>query len=163
MNGRARGYWLIVLSFAIALLLTIMPLPDWARPFRPQWVTLTLIYWCLALPHRVGVITGFILGILLDVSTGTLLGQHAMSLAIVAWLVLKLHRRIRLFPVWQQALTVLILLVLHQLLTLWISHIIGRPGTPWYYWAPSITGMLVWPFILTVAPWCRVFHHLTEK
>lgn len=147
---RHQGGGVILFSFIVALLLTMIPLPDWARYLRPDWVGLVLIYWCLALPERIGVGSGWVMGLLVDLLTGTLLGQHAMSLAIIAWLVQKLHRRIRLFPVWQQALTVLVLLILHQLLSLWISHMIGRPGAPWYYWAPSITGMLLWPLVFSI-------------
>ena len=88
-------------------------------------------------------------GLLVDLLTGTLLGQHAMALAVIAWLTLRLHQRIRLFPVWQQALIVLVLLVLHQLLALWVDRFIGRPVPPWYYWTPSMVGMLLWPPIFS--------------
>jgi rod shape-determining protein MreD len=141
------GSGVIIVTFLIALLLTIMPMPDWMRYIRPDWVGLVLIYWCLALPERVGVVTGWFTGLLVDLLTGTVLGQHAMALTVVAYLTLKFHQRVRLFPVWQQALTVLVLLVLHQLLALWVSRFIGRPAPPWYYWAPSVTGMLLWPVI----------------
>jgi len=40
---------------------------------------------------------------------------------------------------------VLVLLVLHQLIALWISRFIGRPGVPWHFWVPSLIGMLIWP------------------
>jgi rod shape-determining protein MreD len=145
--GRRHGSGAIAVTFIIALLLTIAPLPDWARYLRPDWVGLVLIYWCLALPDRVGVGTGWVMGLLVDLLTGSLLGQHAMALAIVAYMALKFHLRVRLFPIWQQALTVLIFLVLHQTLSLWVSRFIGRPGPPFYYWAPSLLGMFFWPFI----------------
>jgi rod shape-determining protein MreD len=135
----------IAATFLVALMLTVMPLPEWLRPARPDWVGLVLIYWCLALPDRVGVVTGWFAGLLVDLLTGTLLGQHAMALAVIAWLTLRFHQRIRLFPVWQQALIILVLLVLHQLLALWVDRFIGRPGPPWYYWTPSLLGMLLWP------------------
>ncbi len=145
--GRHHGGGVIAVTFVIALLLTVAPLPEWARYLRPDWVGLVLIYWCLAVPDRVGVGTGWSVGLLVDLLTGSLLGQHAMALTIVAYLTLKLHLRVRLFPVWQQALTVLVLLILHQLLSLWVSRFIGRPGPPMYYWAPSLAGMFIWPFI----------------
>lgn len=145
--ARHHGGGVIVATFVIALLLTIIPLPDWLRYGRPDWVGLVLIYWCLAVPERVGVITGWFMGLLVDLLTGTLLGQHAMALTIVAFLTLRFHQRVRLFPIWQQALTVLVLLVLHQLLALWVSRFIGRPPPPWYYWAPSLTSMMLWPLV----------------
>jgi rod shape-determining protein MreD len=147
ITGRKQGSGVIVATFLLALVLTVAPLPDWLRPVRPDWVGLVLIYWCLALPDRVGVGTGWFAGLLVDLLTGTLLGQHAMALAVIAWLTLRLHQRIRLFPVLQQALIILVLLVLHQLLALWVDRFIGRPGPPWYYWTPSLLGMLLWPLI----------------
>ena len=145
IRGRRHGTGVIVLTFVIALLLTVIPLPDWARYLRPDWVGLVLIYWCMALPDRVGVTTGWFVGLLVDLLTGSLLGQHALSLTVVAYVTLKFHLRLRLVPVWQQSLTVLVLLILHQLLALWISRLIGRPGVPLYFWAPSLIGMLLWP------------------
>ena len=148
--ARHHGGIVIVITFIVALLLTIVPVPEWARYARPDWVGLVLIYWCLALPDRVGVSTGWFAGLLVDLLTGTVLGQHALSLTIVAYLTLRLHQRIRLFPILQQAFTVMVLLILHQLLALWISRIIGRPGVPWHFWAPSLLGMLLWPVVFTL-------------
>lgn len=144
---RHHGGPVIVFSFVVAFLLTIVPLPEGLRVYRPDWVALVLIYWCMAVPERVGVGYGWSAGLLVDVLTGTLLGQHAMGLAIVAFLTLKLHQRIRLYPLWQQALTVLLLLAMHQLLSMWIDGIIGRPGHNWTYWFPAIIGTLIWPFV----------------
>jgi rod shape-determining protein MreD len=147
---RHHGGGVILFTFIVALVLTIMPLPEWGRYLRPDWACLVLIYWCLALPDRVGVSSGWLLGLAVDLLTGALLGQHALSLALVAYLTLKFHQRVRLFPIWQQALTVLVLLMLHQLLALWISRMIGRPGAPWFFWAPSLLGMLIWPLVYEV-------------
>ncbi len=147
ITRRRHGGLAIVLSFAAALLLTIVPLSDGLRPLRPDWVGLTLIYWSLALPERVSVGSGWLAGLFLDVLTGSLLGQHAFGLSVVAYLCVRLHQRIRLYPLWQQSLTVLMLLALHQLLSLWIERTIGRPSPGWIYWMPSVVGALLWPFV----------------
>jgi len=143
--ARHHGGGIIAFTFIIALLLTVMPLPEWARYLRPDWVGLVLIYWCIALPERVGVGSGWCAGLLVDLLTGSVLGQHALALTVIAFLTIKFHQRVRLFPILQQAFTVLVLLVLHQLIALWISRFIGRPGVPWYFWSPSLIGMLIWP------------------
>lgn len=145
--ARRHGGTVILITFLIALLLTIIPLPEGLRPFRPNWVALVLIYWCLALPDRVGVGYGWLLGLVTDVLTGTLLGQHALGFTLVAFLAVKLHQRVRLYPLWQQSLTVLLLLALHQLLTMWIHGITGRPAHDWSYWLPSFIGTALWPFV----------------
>ena len=145
-----QGGWVILFSFIIALLLNIMPLPEWADRFRPDWISLALIYWCMALPHRVGVGIGWLLGLLLDAAKGTLLGQHALGLAVVAFLTVKVHRRIRVFPLWQQALSVLFILLINQLLVFWINGMIGYPPHDLWYLAPAIGGMLFWPWVFII-------------
>lgn len=146
----ARGGVAIALTFCLALILTILPLPEWARDFRPQWVTLVLIYWTMALPHRVGVGVGFVVGILMDVLTGTLLGQHALGLSVVAFATLKLHQRVRVFPLWQQSLVVLVLLVVDHLLRLWVMGATNQRPPGLIYWAIPPIGALLWPWIFVV-------------
>jgi len=150
IQGRRHGRFIIVLSLTVALVLTLLPLPPWITPYRPNWVALVLLYWCLALPERVSVGIGWSLGLILDVLSGTLLGQHALGLTIITFLAAKLHQRIRLFPPWQQALTVMLFLLLDQLLVLWVNGILGRPPHTWLYWAPSLTGMLLWPWLFAI-------------
>ncbi len=162
MKGAAHhSGWVIVMSFVAALMLTIIPMPGWTVTLRPEWVVLVLIYWCLALPQRVGVGTAWIIGLVLDVLQGALLGQHAMSLSIVAFLTLKLHQRVRVFPLWQQALIVLLLVALHQLLMLWVAGISGHASQSWSYWLPSISSMLLWPATFVVLRRVRRHFHVS--
>lgn len=145
--ARQSGGIIILISFIIALMAMMTPLPDSLVLFRPELVTLLLIYWCMALPDRVGVGVGWVAGLMLDVVQGALLGQHAFALAIVAWVTLKLYQRIRVYPVWQQALAVLLLIVLSQMIVLWVQGIIGHSPRTWMYWLPSVTSMLLWPWL----------------
>lgn len=148
---RHHGGWTIVLTIIIALMLSILPLPVWAEFYRPAWPVLVLIYWCMALPQRVGVGIGWLTGLMLDVLKGALLGQHALALAVVCYLTLNLHQRIRVFPLWQQALTIMVLLALYQLLILWFDGITaGQTHKGWVYWMPTLIGTLLWPWIFVV-------------
>ena len=148
--ARHQNGVVILILFLIALVLTIIPLPDWARDFRPQWVTLMLIYWCMALPQRVGVGTAWTLGVSEDVLTGTLLGQHALGLSVTAFLTLRLHQRIRVFPLWQQSLSVFVLLLVEHLLSLWVIGATEQPTPSLWYWMPTLVGMFFWPWFYIV-------------
>ena len=142
--------WVIVLSFIIALILTIVPLSESFAPARPEFAALFLIYWNMALPHRVGVGVGWTLGLFVDVITDSLLGMHALSFSVVSFLTLKLYQRVRVFPLWQQALTVLVLIGMNQLLILWVRGIIGTQPQNWSYWLASLTSMVIWPLVFIV-------------
>jgi len=160
MLVKHQGGLIIFATFVLAIVLTIMPLPDWGEAIRPEWVAMVLIYWCIALPERIGVGTGWIVGIALDVAHGALLGQNAFTLSFVAYLALRLHQRIRLFPPWQQALSVLLLVALYQILTLWIKGVVGQSFHGWGYWLHSITSMLLWPFVFVILRSLRRYYRV---
>lgn len=143
--GQRSG--IIVTSFIAALILTVVPLPAWLAMIRPEFAALVLIYWCMALPNRVGVGVGWTLGLLLDVLRAGLLGQHALSFAIIAYITLQLYQRIRVFPLWQQAVSILALVFLHLILQLWIMGISGDSTHGWTYLLPALSSMLLWPVL----------------
>ena len=145
MSSPRRGASIIFGTLVIAFILTIIPLPAWLALVRPEWVALTLIYWCMALPNRIGIGIAWTTGLLLDVLRGGLLGQQALSLCVIAYITMKLYQRIRVAPLWQQSFSVLVLIMLHQLLNLWVKGITGQPPQSWVYWLPSISSMLIWP------------------
>ena len=150
IRERRSSAWIIILSFAAAFMLTAMPLPEWAANWRPSWIAMVLIYWCLALPSRVGIGIAWMLGLLLDVQQGNVLGQNALGLSIVAYITLRFHQRIRVFPLAQQAIVVCSYLLLQQFLTLWIRGMMGVPPQDWTFWTPAFTSMLLWPWLFIV-------------
>ena len=159
-TARPQGGFVILISFMVALTLMMIPLPEWAEPARPQWLIMTVIYWCIALPDRVGVIYAWLIGLVLDVATGSLLGQNALAFAIVAYLAIKLHLRIRLFPIWQQALSILILIALYQIIILWVKGFTGQSAQSWFYWMASVSSMFLWPFVFTLLRGVRRFYRV---
>ncbi len=150
ITDQRRGGLVILVVFAIALILAVMPLPDWARLFRPAWVTLSLIYWCLALPTRLGIGSAWLLGIAADVMTGSLLGQHALALATISWAVIKIHRQMRQFPIWQQAIIVFLLLLFERVISFWTLGWTGQPLPDKGFWLAPVIGMLLWPWLYII-------------
>ena len=145
-----RGGWAPVVSLAVALFLTLLPMPDPWDQLRPQWLALTIIFWSLSLPDRVGVFWAFTTGIVADVATGALMGFHALTLSLVSYAALELHQRVRIYPLWQQALFVWLLLLLERLLALWMLGATGAPTPTLGYWAPTFVGALLWPWLVVV-------------
>lgn len=142
-----RGFLLIIFSFFIAFILSIVPLSNWGDLLRPQWVALVLIYWVIALPHQVGLLTAFILGLLLDALYGSLLGEHALALTLVAYFAERLHRQMRMFPLLQQAVAVLIMIMIYQALLIWVQGILGELSNVRWLWLSALVSMLLWPWL----------------
>lgn len=147
---RHNGGWVILASFIAAFLLTTIPLPEPVSGWRPAWVVMMVIYWCLIVPERVGVAIAWLLGLLLDVYTGVLLGQNALGLSVLAYLTLRLHKQIRIFPPIQQSVLICFYLLLIQLFTLWVRGITGVPPQHWTFWAPVLSSMLLWPILFMI-------------
>ena len=150
LNPQARGRLIILATFLVALVLSILPWPVWTEQFRPDWVALVLIYWCIALPTRVGVGTGFSVGLILDVLYGSLLGENALAKSVIAFLAVHMHLQLRMYPRWQQAVVVLLLVAVNNLLVLWIKHLAGASPSTWSYLTPSIVSMLIWPWLFVI-------------
>ncbi|WP_038051967.1 rod shape-determining protein MreD [Thioalkalivibrio sp. ALJ1] len=139
--------WPVLLTLLAALALAIIPIPDALRPARPEWLALVLIYWAMAFPSRIGILTAFVAGLMLDTLLGQLLGQNAIALAVVTYIVLQIHPRLRVYPVWQQMIVVALLMALFKLLALWPQGITGFPPGSILYWLPVVTSTLAWPLM----------------
>jgi len=161
IKSEHHGGWIICFSFIAALMLTAMPLPEWATNWRPAWVAMVLVYWCMALPDRIGIGLGWSMGLLLDVLQGTLLGQNALGLAVLAYFIIKSHQRIRMFPLTQQAFLICLLVSLYLFLSLWVRGIMGIPPDSWTYWMPAFTSMLLWPWLFIILRDIRRRYHVS--
>jgi len=135
----------VIITIVLALMLTVVPVPDRVEPFRPDWVALTLIYWSMMLPRTWSVGSAWIVGLLLDVAQGTILGQHALALCFIVFVTVRFHLLMRVFPMQQLTATVFALLALYQFLLFWVNGVAGIDTQAVDYWAPVITGTVIWP------------------
>jgi len=142
----AHNGFMIMLTFLLALMLTIMPMPITVDAFRPDWVLIVTLYWSMALPNRVNVITAWVLGFILDVLLGSVLGVHAAAMAIAVYIAAVNYQKIRNFSLWQQALIIAVLSALYNLLTFWMEHLLTQVPFLVSYLYPVITSMIVWPW-----------------
>jgi rod shape-determining protein MreD len=146
MKSRENS-WLTTLTIAAAILLSLLPLPAVVAPFEPYWVALVVIYWALETEDGIGLGAAFLTGIVLDVLSGSLMGMHALSLVVMVFLVQRFRPRLRFFPPWQQALSVLALLVNDRIILIWITALMGEPLPTWKYWLPPLVALAVWPWL----------------
>lgn len=135
----------ILVSFAVALVLAL--LPWWDLRFVPDFVALVIAFWCIRQPRLVGLGIAWALGLVMDTANGALLGQHALSYSILAFLSITLSRRILWFGIWQQALHVAALLLFGETVSLFVRIMAGAAFPGWPVFLGPLFGALLWPVI----------------
>lgn len=142
---RMRNTWILPASFVIALVLGLLPLPLVVQPLRPYWLALVLAYWVIEEPDRVGLGIAFVAGVLADLLYGGLLGEQALRLVIMTFILQRFRARMRFFPVSQQALAIGGLLLNDRIVSSAVHLAVGEPTLPWSYWWAPLLGMALWP------------------
>ncbi|MDP5063140.1 MAG: rod shape-determining protein MreD [Haliea sp.] len=148
-------------SFLLAALLAVVQIPEWLQWARPEWVALTLLYWCIALPHRIGIFTALLLGLLIDALEGAVLGQNAFSLTVLALCALLLYQRLRVFSLWQQCAVVFVVIGLHQLVGQWVQNLEGSGARSLLFLLPAVSSALLWPMMLQVLRSVRRYYRIS--
>ena len=142
--SRSRQQWVLPLSIFVALLLGLLPLPAWLQPLRPYWLALAVVYWVIETPGRIGLGFAFAMGLLADLAFGGLLGEQALRLVIMAFIVQRFRAQLRFFPLSQQALAIGGLLLNDRVVSAAIHMALGEPQLPWGFWWAPLLGMLLW-------------------
>lgn len=150
MSGERSLYPAFAFSLFAALLLQLVDLPDLIAAARPLWVPLMLGYWALREPRVSGLIPAFITGMAMDVLFGTVLGQHALGLVVVVYLVERLRGIFVLFPLWQATLALIPAWIVFSFLMFWVDGITAHQGDSWLRWLPVASTALFWPLLYTV-------------
>lgn len=147
---RARPQWVLPLSLVVALFLGLLPLPPVLQPLRPYWLALVLAYWLIEDPDHVGLGVAFIVGLVGDLVYGGLLGEQALRLVVMAYILQRFRARLRFFPMSQQAVAIGSLLINDRIVTAAIHIAIGEPTLPGTFWLAPLSGLLLWPLVYLV-------------
>ncbi len=142
---RPRNGWVLPVSLLLAILLELLPLPGLLQPLRPYWPALVLAYWLLETPERVGPGVAFAFGLLGDLTYGSLLGEQALRLVVLAFILERFRARLRFFPMSQQALAIGVLLLNDRVIVAAIHLVMELPQRPWNDWLAPLVGLLLWP------------------
>jgi rod shape-determining protein MreD len=150
MNPMAGG-WLILLTLAFAMLLAVVHLPEtwpaWLGWLRPVWVALVLFYWVMELPHRIGLVAAWIVGLFVDVLQAEPLGLNGALLAGITFVAWKFYERLRMYALLQQGAVVFLLLVATEAVRMLVLAILDGRGLSWGMFGPPAMSLLAWPFV----------------
>jgi len=138
----------VYISLLIALLCQLFPWVGQGIIFRPDFMLVVILYWLLRTPNLCNVGTAWFAGLMVDLATGSLLGQHALSFSIAAFIALSYQRRLVLFNTWQLTAYVAAILTIERVLILLLKLFEGNENPGWHYFWPIITGLLLWQFMI---------------
>ncbi|WP_158368168.1 rod shape-determining protein MreD [Candidatus Williamhamiltonella defendens] len=144
---KSRGRWVIYLSFLIGIILQIMPWPSPIDIFQPSWLLLIFIYWVIALPHRVNLGTGFILGLITDILLGSTLGIHSLGMSMIAYLVTMKFQTFRNMALWQQTLFVILLSIIMTITVFLTESLIIHVSFNTGIFSNTLINGIVWPWL----------------
>lgn len=150
-----HNWFAILTTLFIALVLALLPMPDWTIWLRPAWVLMVLIYWAMMVPMRVSVGLAWFMGLIVDLLNGTLLGEHALAYTIVIYFVTRLYLRLRMSPILQQGISILVFVFMYQFILYCIQGFIGELPPSYLYWLSSVTSMLLWPWLFVLLRDCQ--------
>ncbi|MEO6363688.1 MAG: rod shape-determining protein MreD [Caldimonas sp.] len=134
-------------TLLFAFLLNVVPLGR--VPAMPDFLALVLVFWNVHESRRVGVGIAFVFGLLMDVHSGAVLGQHALAYTLLSFFAVTIHRRLLWFAVFSQALQILPLFLGAQAVSLLVRSIAGGMFPGWELILAPVFQALLWP----VATW----------
>ncbi len=144
--------WFIGLTLLLALGVQMLPLGR--HPGAPDLLALTLVFWNVHQPLRVGVGLAFAFGLAVDVNHAAVLGQHALAYTLLSFFAVSMHRRLLWFSLPSQAVQVLPLFIAAHALELLARLAVGGMFPGWWLLAAPLGEALLWPVVvwLLLAP-----------
>ena len=140
----------MLLSYFIAILLSIIHLPLDLQAWRPEWLALVIIHWAIFFPKKIHYLHSIITGLFLDSLYGNTLGLHALGLIAVQFMAIRFSERISPKTILQHLFIVAITVASYLLINLWIRNLTQDNPTDWSYWLPLISSLLFWPIVHTL-------------
>ena len=139
-------------TLIFAFVLNIVPLGRVAA--MPDFLALVLVFWNVHESRRVGIGAAFVFGLLMDVHSGAVLGQHALAYTLLSFAAVVIHRRLLWFTVPSQALQILPLFVAAQAVSLLIRMLAGGMFPGWEMALAPLFQSVLWPVVtlLLLAP-----------
>lgn len=131
-------------SVLLGYILTIIPIPAALTWCRPCWLPLIVLFWLMLRPYFFGLTTIWLFGLGLDVLLGTRLGEHALALTIIGFILMKVHRDIAGMDFWLQIVAIGALLLLYQAFIFLCQVAFKQYNPAWLFWLPAVVSMVVW-------------------
>ena len=113
--------------------------------WMPDFLALVLVFWCVHQPRLVGIGVAFFFGVATDVHQSSLLGQHALSYALLSYCAFTMHRRLLWFPIKEQMVQIIPFFLLAEATGWTIRLTTGDDFPGWSLLLSPALDTLMWP------------------
>jgi rod shape-determining protein MreD len=139
---------LLILSFLVAFVLTVIPIGYGWRWCRPEFVVLLVIYWTMFAPQYFGLMAAWCVGLCVDLLVLSPLGFHAIGMLLISYIAHLVYRRIRNYVLWQQAMWIFVLVGVFQLFSNWLGGFFGKSSDSPVFLIAAVLSSLLWPLLV---------------
>ena len=136
--------WFIAVSLIASLLLNMMLGLSQAL-WLPDLLAVCIFFWGIHQPRRVGIGIAFCLGLWTDVQQSSLMGQHALSYALLSYCAFTMHRRLLWFPIKEQMVQIIPFFLLAEATGWTIRLTTGDEFPGWSLLLSPAMETLMWP------------------
>ena len=139
-------------SLIAALILNMAPnMAGLGRaPWLPDFLALTLVFWSVHQPRRVGIGSAFAFGLLMDVHQSSLLGQHALAYTLLVFVAGAAARRLTWFSSPVQALHMLPLFAAVHAVQVLLRMAANGSAPGWIFLVAPLVEALLWPLVTRI-------------
>ncbi|PWD85745.1 rod shape-determining protein MreD [Ignatzschineria cameli] len=159
-----KRFIIILITFGIAIVLDTISMPNFFEAIRPNWTTMTMLFWAIKLQRHFGIGSAWLMGLLLDISKSFVWGLHGFTFALLCYIVKRYYPRIKSFTLPVKTCLIPILLIIQSLITIWVNGILGNSTPSFTHWViPIVVSSLLWPILnILLSEICDVFG-ITDK
>lgn len=138
----------VLFTLALAFCINVLPWSGIMLRLRPDFLLLVLLYWGMREPRMVGQLLAFLCGLVMDVADSAILGQHAFVYALAMYAAFSLRLRVLRFPLPEQALHILVILLVGSAITVVLNLIVDATFPGYIYFISGVIGALLWPTLV---------------
>nr|WP_297357712.1 rod shape-determining protein MreD [uncultured Caldimonas sp.] len=139
----------VFIWFSLLFAFAVNLVPIGKTTAMPDLLALTLVFWNVHQPRRVGIGAAFAFGVMMDVHDGALLGQHALAYTLLSYFAITIHRRLLWFTVLSQAVQILPLFFAAHAVAVIIRLFAAGVFPGWELLLAPVFEAMLWP----IATW----------
>jgi rod shape-determining protein MreD len=128
----------------LSIVLQLLPFPTFLETIMPLWSVVLFSFWLIFYGRDFPLLAAVVVGLVTDIFVGDILGQNALALLVVAFLLLKIKHNFTMSSIIGQQVLILIISLLFLFVYLGVNLLVTGFTIKGIYFIPAITTALIW-------------------